>query len=58
MIKTMSVGSQHVFNTTVDGKDRIIVVYRHAVGFQIHTRCDESDIQKWLHEECEEQKGE
>ena len=58
MIKTMNVGSQWIFNTTVNGNDRFIAVYRHATGFQIHTRCEESDIQKWLNEEYKEPKGE
>lgn len=54
MIKTMRVDSQWIFTTNVRGNDRIIAVHRHATGFQIHTRCDESDIQKWLQEESEE----
>lgn len=58
MIKTMPIGGSWIFSTNVDGKDMMIAVHRHAVGFQIQTMCDESDIQKWLHEGCEEQKGE
>ena len=58
MIKTMDVGSQWLFNTTVDGIDWIIAVHRHATGFHIQTMCDNSDIQKWLQEEYKEPKGE
>ena len=58
LIKTMRAGEQREVIINVEGNDILLIIRRHAPGFQIQTMCDESDIQKWLQEEYKEPKGE